>query len=380
MSDIVVRFAPSPTGGFHVGGARTALYNWLYARKNGGKFLLRIEDTDQKRYKENAVTELIQSLTWLGIDWDFGPTTQELIELGVDNSMAKRYGKGAEQNSFVQSKRNEIYQSYVIMLIENDMAYRVFSDEADEDIDKDDFAVASKEMKLNIWREASPFMIRKALQAGRPYHVRLKMPREDDIVCNDYLRGDIRFKFHREKDFVIQKTDGGTTYHLASVIDDHLMGTTHVIRGEEWLSSLPKHYYLYECFGWTPPTFIHTASILNPSGKGKMSKRDVVAKDGKTKVPTFVMDYKRKGFLPEALINFMSLTGWNPKNGVEFMSKEDLIGLFNLDGLSVRGATWDYNKLLHFNKQWMRTVSETNMDLFMSHLNEYKEINNVNNY
>ncbi len=357
-ADIVVRFAPSPTGHFHVGGARTALFNYLFAKKNGGRFFLRIEDTDQTRYRPYAVQELIESLAWLGIDWSDGPSKEELVALGVDAVTADQYGK---TGGFVQSTRKELYKTHAQMLCDVGKAYKVFADESVEEGVK--FSKASKQMGLDTWRNASAFMVRKAEKAELPYHIRLKMPREGIAFCKDLLRGEIEFSYYRLHDPVLLKTDGMPTYHLASVVDDHAMNVTHIIRNEEWLPSLPFHYYLYSSFNWIPPVFVHTASILNPSGKGKMSKRETVALDGKTVVPSLVLQYKHAGFLPEAMINFMALTGWNPGLNKELFSKEDLITLFSLKRLGMTGAAWDYSKLKKMNSVY---IQKLDVDTFVS--------------
>lgn len=352
---IITRYAPSPTGIQHVGGARTALYNWMFAKQNGGKFYLRIEDTDRTRYVNTAAKEIIDSFQYMGLDWDDGPSKEELIGLDVDESTASKYGKG-HNHKFVQSNRLEMYRQAVEQLIENGFAYRVFTSHNVNDSNNRLTVDDSKSMKLNMWRNAPAFHIKKAMKAGIPYHVRLKLPRNEDTVVFDRLRGNIKFNWNRAFDTVLLKTDGFPTYHLASVVDDHDMGVTHVIRGEEWLPSLPIHTHLYQCFDWEPPQFIHAATILKPNGKGKMSKREVSA-DGSTRVPTAVTEYRDNGFLSTALNNFMALTGWSPKSNKEiFRSLDDLLDSFNIDNLSVSPAAWNYNKLLHINKIHMGMI------------------------
>lgn len=358
----VVRFAPSPTGRFHVGGARTALFNKLIAAKEPNSiFYLRVEDTDRTRYVPTATTELIETLGWLGLHWDKGPTTQDLEDLDVERYLVRKYGKPDEGISYVQSKRMSIYQEYAKQLIELDLAYPVFTEEV---VDTDNvgkgksFSKLSDLVELNRWRTAGSFMVKKLLATGQPYYLMLKLPREATVEVVDSLRGKMEVQWRRKHDVVLLKPDGLPTYHLASVIDDHLMGTTHVIRGEEWLSSLPLHFFLYDSFGWDKPDFIHLPVILNPTGKGKMSKRngqDIRDNEGRV-VPIFVKEYMNNGFLPEALINFMSLIGWNPKDNTEIMSWDELVHRFDLSGVNKTGAAWNYKKLLHINRQYIQNL------------------------
>ena len=360
MSDVRVRFAPSPTGSFHVGGARTALYNKIFADKFGGVFYLRIEDTDQLRFKENSVNELIESLAWLGITWDEGPSEQDLLDLKVKPEYANVYGKHGAY-SYVQSKRRELYYQHVTELLERGLAYPVFVD-GDVDLESGNvrFSKLSQALEIGRWREASKFMIKKAMNTGQPYYILLKLPRDGGTVVEDYLRGKIEFPWNRAHDLVILKPDGLPTYHMASVIDDHYMKTSHVIRGSEWLPSLPVHFFLYDCLEWGRPIFVHLPVILNPSGKGKMSKRngqEILDLDGKTRVPIYVLDYKKEGYIPEAMCNFMALTGWNPKNEREIMSYDEIVSHFELKHIGKTGAAWNFKKLLSFNKEYMRAMS-----------------------
>ena len=358
-----VRYAASPTGPYqHVGGARTALFNYIFALHSDGEFFIRIEDTDQKRYDNNAVTDLISTLVWLGFDWVDGPNANELIKLGVDEIIAHRYGKNSNQ-SYVQSNRSDIYFGYAHDLIESGHAYPVFADESIED--NPDIKVQEARFQQNVyrWRSASPFMIRKTMATKTPYHIRLRMPREDDYeVCYDYLRGTIKFHQRKLYDPVILKTprpEEGIpaipSYHLAHVVDDHLMNTTHVLRGEEWLSSLPYHNYLWKCFGWDIPIYCHLPVILNPTGRGKMSKRETKSGTGEV-VPVFVKQYKERGFLSQALKNFMSLVGWSPGDNKEIMDFDDIIDLFNLNRISKTGAMWDIRKLKNMNNHYIRML------------------------
>lgn len=355
--DVKVRLAPSPTGSFHIGGARTALFNYLFAKQTGGLFGLRIEDTDQKRYVESSVTEILEMLDWLGLTLDFGPSADDLMSLGVSEYLAQKYGKEGLDYSMVQSKRSDIYKQYAMQLVNQRKAYCVFSAEIDEFDPTKRFAHASKEMNLAEWRGTTPVMQKMMIDSGETYHIRAKMPREDEIITHDFLRGNITFEGSKLHDPVILKSDGLPTYHLASVVDDHLMGITHVIRNEEWIASLPIHFFLYNAFGWEPPIFVHTGSILNPSGKGKMSKRLSVSQDGKTAVPTHVQEYKKQGFLPEAMINMIALTGWNPGNDIEYMDMDQMIQLFDLKRINRTGAAWNYSKLLDMNRYYLSKLS-----------------------
>lgn len=357
----VVRFAPSPTGRFHVGGARTALYNKLFAEKSkNNSFFLRIEDTDQSRYMPSATTELIETLAWLGLTWDKGPSEDDLLDLNVEPWLAQKYGKVSEGFSYVQSKRTEIYKEYAQQLLDMNLAYPVFTEEImDTDNVGKRFSKLSELVDLAKWRDAGKFMIKKMLATEQPHYLMLKLPRESTVTIYDGLRGQMEVRWRRQHDSVLLKPDGLPTYHLASVVDDHLMNTTHVIRGEEWLSSLPLHFFLYNTFGWDKPEFIHLPVILNPTGKGKMSKRngqDIRDSEGRV-VPIFVKEYMDNGFLAEALVNFMALVGWNPKTEQEIMDWDELVYRFSFDGISKSGAAWNYKKLRHFNQEYIRKLS-----------------------
>jgi glutamyl-tRNA synthetase len=364
---IRVRFAPSPTGSFHIGGARTALYNVLFVEnmKRQGKdaeFFLRIEDTDQERYKPHAVSELIQTLDWLGYKWEAGPTAEELLKFEVDRLLVRKYGKPWTGQSYVQSERKDIYGNLAKELLERKLAYPVFTDARIDKADgKRGWAKLSETAQVGQFREASPFMIQSAIATGRQYFLMLKLPRGGSATVTDYLRGDIKIPWKRQHDLVILKPDGMPTYHFASVVDDHQMGVTHVIRGAEWLDSLPVHFYLYRIFEWDRPEFVHLPLILNPSGKGKMSKRNGQdIKDGHGRVvPTFTVDYMRAGFIPSALNNFLALTGWNPKDGGEIMSWDELIEKFSLENINTTAAAWNYGKLLSFNQQHIKRMPES---------------------
>ena len=319
-----VRFAPSPTGYLHVGGARSALFNYLFARHNGGVFILRIEDTDRSRYVEGAVKEIFESLRWLGLDWDEGP--------GVDGGAAGPY---------VQSERTSLYREHAHRLIATGNAYRCFctADRLNalregQEKNKQPLGYDRK------CRDLPQAEIDQHLASNAPHVIRLKIPAGKTIAFNDEIRGRIEYQSDVLDDIVLVKSDGFPTYHLANVIDDHLMGITHVLRGDEWIASTPRHVLLYEAFGWTPPLFAHLPVILDEDGK-KLSKR---------KGAVSVMDYKRAGYLPEALFNFLALLGWSPGEGDnrEKMTKEELIEAFLLDHVSPKAAVFDEKKL-----EWM---------------------------
>lgn len=325
---VVVRFAPSPTGYLHVGGQRTALYNYLFARKNGGKFILRIEDTDQNRYVEGAVENLLNSLKQMGLEYDAGP------------------GKDDEYSPYFQSQRQEIYHKEVNHLLKNGHAYRCFC--SSERLEKlRDEQVARGEAPGYDGKCRTISFEESATRAKlEPYVVRLKVPEEGAIEFDDIIRGHISVEHGKIDDQVLLKSDGFPTYHLANVVDDHYMKITHVIRGEEWLPSLPKHLLLYDFFNWNPPQFAHLPLLLN-ADRSKLSKRqgDVA-----------VEDYLRKGYLPEALNNYLALLGWNPGTDDEIFSIEQLTELFSLDRVNKSGAVFDLTKLKWMNSQYIQKL------------------------
>jgi glutamyl-tRNA synthetase len=330
LSNIRVRFAPSPTGYLHVGGLRTALYNYLFARKQKGTFILRIEDTDRSRYVEGAVENLIETLRWAGLDYDEGPA------------------KGGSAGPYVQSERIPIYKEYVHKLIDSGHAYYAF--DTPEELEEMRKAQEKLRQTPKYDRRAlklSPEEVRTRLDAGVPSVVRMKVPDGTTVKFQDHIRGTVEFSSEQLDDQVLLKSDGYPTYHLANVVDDHLMGITHVIRGEEWLSSTPKHVLLYQYFGWTLPEFAHLPLLLNPD-KSKLSKRqgDVA-----------VEDYRKKGYLPEALVNFVAFLGWNPGDEREIFSKEDLINEFSLERVGKSGAVFNIEKLNWLNAQHLRMKS-----------------------
>ena len=325
----VVRFAPSPTGYLHVGGARTALFNFLFARHHGGTFILRIEDTDQKRFQPEALAEIYTSLKWLGLQWDEGPDA------------------GGGRGPYFQSQRTAIYRRHAERLLAEDKAYCCFCSEARlasmrEEQEKAKMAHGSGYDRR--CRHLSETEIKTLLAANTPYVVRLKVPDDRTVVFNDLIRGDIAYHSSLLDDLVLLKSDGFPTYHLANVVDDHLMQITHVLRGDEWIASTPKHILIYEAFGWQPPLFAHMPVILAQDG-GKLSKRRGAAS---------VLDYQRNGFLPEALFNFLVLLGWNPGDEREIMNRNELIKYFDLNRISPKAAVFDEKKLEWMNSEYIK--------------------------
>ncbi len=330
LGPVRVRFAPSPTGYLHVGGARTALYNFLFARKHGGQFLLRIEDTDRTRYVPDSVQDIMESLRWLGIEWDEGPD------------------KGGPVGPYVQSERVEIYRKLAHQLLETGHAYRCFC--TPERLQQ--LRELQRKMGLRTGydrrcRNLSPEDIEKNLAEGKPYVIRLKVPLEGETVFQDYLRGEIRYDNRELEDIILLKSDGFPTYHLANVIDDHLMQITHVLRADEWIPSTPYHVLLYRAFGWEPPVFAHLPVILSPDGKGKLSKRHGA---------TAVREFRDQGYLPEALVNFLALLGWSPGDDREILSLDEMIQAFDLKRVGKRGAVFDYQKLQWMNGEYIRRL------------------------
>lgn len=331
-SSVRVRFAPSPTGYLHVGGARTALFNYLFAKHAGGTFILRIEDTDRNRYVEGALQEIYKSLKWLGLSWDEGP------EIGGN------YGP------YVQSERLGLYKKKAMELLDKGLAYRCFC--TPQRLEEVRLAREKAKMLTGYdrhCRDLSKEEIKKNLDQGKSFVVRLKIPPDRIIAFNDIIRGSIEYKSEVLDDLVLLKSDGFPTYHLANVVDDHEMKISHVLRGDEWIASTPRHIILYEAFGWTPPAFAHMPVILDPSG-GKLSKRKGAAS---------VMDYKNSGILPDALFNFLALLGWAPGAGDERekMTREEIIQAFSLEKISPKGAVLDEKKLDWMNGQYMAEAS-----------------------
>lgn len=333
-----VRYAPSPTGDFHVGGARTALFNYLFARHYGGTFILRIEDTDQKRYNPDALTWLVNGLRYLGLDWDEGPEV------------------GGAYGPYVQTERLDIYQKYSRQLVEQGRAYPCFCT-------PERLEAASQERQKQglssgydrFCRDIDPAEAARRVAAGESHTIRLKLPLDGEITVHDLIRGDITFQNSLLQDAVMMKSDGIPTYHLANIVDDHLMEVSHVLRGDEWVNSLPLHIHLYNAFGWQPPQMAHLPLILNPTGKGKMSKREERAPDGRL-LPVFVRTFEEKGYLSEAMVNYLALLGWSYDDKTEIMSREELIERFSLDRVNPSPAAWNYDKLDHFDGIYIRSL------------------------
>ena len=322
----VVRFAPSPTGYLHVGGARTALFNFLFARHHNGRFILRIEDTDQKRFQPEALDEIFASLRWLGLQWDEGPVA------------------GGEAGPYFQSQRTSTYREHTEELLAAGRAYRCFCSEerlARLRAEQEKAKMAHGSGYDRHCRGLGEAEVARLLAANTPHVVRLKVPDGRTVTFHDQIRGDISYDSAQLDDLVLLKSDGFPTYHLANVIDDHLMRVTHVLRGDEWIASTPKHILIYEAFGWTPPVFAHMPVILAPGG-GKLSKRRGAAS---------VLDYQRAGFFPEALRNFLALLGWAPGDDREIMSLEEMIAAFTLERVQAKAAVFDETKL-----EWMNGV------------------------
>lgn len=355
MSDkkIRVRFAPSPTGPLHMGGVRTALFNYLFARQHGGDYILRIEDTDQNRYVPGAEKYIIESLTWCGLTPDEGP------------------GIGGSYGPYRQSERKAIYRKYADQLVESGWAYIAFdtSDEietlrknAEEKGETFAYGIGTRDT-LNNSLTLSEAEVKQKTEAGEHYVIRFKMPEDTDVTEEDLIRGSVTFNTTKSlDDKVLFKSDGMPTYHLANVVDDHLMEITHVIRGEEWLPSMPLHVLLYRAFGWedTMPRFAHLPLILKPTGKGKLSKRD----GDKMGFPVFPLlwrdpetgevsrGYREDGYFPEAFINMLALLGWNPGTEQELFSLSELVPVFGLERVVKSGSRFDPEKAKWFNKNY----------------------------
>lgn len=345
-----VRFAPSPTGPLHIGGVRTALYNYLFARKHGGDMILRIEDTDSHRFVPGAEDYINESLKWLGINIDEGVR------------------EGGKYGPYRQSERRGIYKKYVDMLLDAGKAYIAFDTPAELEAaraENPNFQYDAKvreKMRNSLTMPAEE--VERRIADGEQYVVRFKIEPDREVVVNDLIRGEVKVNSNILDDKVLYKSaDQLPTYHLANIVDDHLMEVTHVIRGEEWLPSAPLHVLLYEAFGWgdTRPEFVHLPLLLKPVGNGKLSKRD----GDKLGFPVFPLEwtdpktgaissgYREKGYLPEAVINFLALLGWNPGDDTELMSMDELINKFSIEHCSKSGAKFDYQKGAWFNHEYL---------------------------
>jgi len=364
-----VRFAPSPTGALHIGGVRTALYNYLFARKHGGTFILRIEDTDQGRYVPGAEAYIIESLKWVGLLPDEGP------------------GFGGDCGPYRQSERKEIYQKHAHELVRLGKAYYAFDTpealearkQAEEHFSVNHQTRDSLDNSLSLGLDAA----KRRMEAGEPFVVRLKVEPGRSIRINDLIRGEVVFESSELDDKVLLKADGMPTYHLANIVDDRLMRITHVIRGEEWLPSTAHHVLLYEGFGWqdTMPQFSHLPLILKPVGNGKLSKRD----GAKFGMPVFPIGwagatpedsfggFREAGFLPEAVVNFLALLGWHPGGGdQEIFSMDELVAAFSIEHISKAGARFDYEKAKWFNQKYIQHADNASLALHIRPLAEAK--------
>ncbi|QOD59809.1 glutamate--tRNA ligase [Polaribacter haliotis] len=387
-SNVRVRFAPSPTGPLHIGGVRTALYNYLFAKKHNGTFVLRIEDTDQTRYVANAEQYIIDSLKWANIPFDEGPHSTTLSA----SSKNEKFGP------YRQSERKEIYKKYVAVLIDKGWAYYAFDTAEALDAERKAHESEGKTFIYN-WhnREKGRLVNSLVLTAeetknrinnGDKYVVRFKSPQDETLVLNDEIRGEIKIDTNVLDDKILFKSDGMPTYHLANIVDDHLMEISHVIRGEEWLPSMALHVLLYKAFGWNTPKFAHLPLILKPIGKGKLSKRD----GDKLGFPVFPLaytneetgdvsrGYKEDGYFADAFINMLAFLGWNPGTEQELFSLEDLIQEFDLKRVSKSGAKFNPDKTNWFQQQYMQSKSDEELtDLYFSILEE-KGIKSDKNY
>ncbi len=377
MSESVrVRFAPSPTGPLHIGGVRTALFNYLFAKKNNGTFVLRIEDTDQNRYVEGTENYIIDSLNWCSIQFDEGP------------------GKDGGFGPYRQSERKHLYKKYADKLIESGKAYYAFDTSEQLDAHRKDHEANGKTFIYN-WHNRqkgrlvnslvlSPEETQAKIDSGEDYVIRFLSPQDETLRLNDIIRGDIKIDTNVLDDKVLFKSDGMPTYHLANIVDDYLMEITHVIRGEEWLPSLALHQQLYDAFGWEAPQFAHLPLILKPTGKGKLSKRD----GDKLGFPVFPLQwtdpktgdvsrsYKEGGYFPEAMINFLAFLGWNPGTEQEIFSLKELIEAFDLKKVNKSGARFDPDKIKWFNHHYMQ--NQSNEDLALAYKQSHSELDNIN--
>jgi glutamyl-tRNA synthetase len=354
-----VRFAPSPTGPLHIGGVRTALYNYLFAKKHNGVFFLRIEDTDQNRFVPGAEQYVLEALEWLGISPD------------------ETIGKNEKFGPYRQSERKELYHQYADFLIENNHAYYAFDTPEALDFHRKQHEEKGKTFiynhhnreKLDTSLVISKEETQKRIQNGEDFVIRFKTPVNETLHLQDLIRGDVSFETNLLDDKVLFKSDGMPTYHLANVVDDHLMETSHVIRGEEWLPSMPLHVLLYSAFGWQAPEFAHLPLILKPIGNGKLSKRD----GDKLGFPVFPLEwndpfsnekssgYREVGYFPEAVVNFLALLGWNDGTEKEIFSLEELIANFDLNRVHKAGAKFDPEKNKWFNHQYIMLQKDKNL-------------------
>ena len=343
VKPVRVRFAPSPTGYFHVGGARTALFDWLYARHYNGKFILRIEDTDRTRYNPGAVPDLLEALRWLGLFWDEGPDV------------------GGQFGPYYQSDRLHLYHQYTEQLVAQEQAYRCYCSPERLEALRDEQRAAKlspgydRHCRHLTQKQVSDY----EAQGVRPV-VRLAVPLEGVTVVDDLLRGRIEFENRQLDDLVLLKSDGFPTYHLGVVIDDHLMEISHITRGEEWLSSAPKHVLLYRALGWDMPIIAHLPTILDPSGHGKLGKRKKKSDDGVEHL-IYVHEFRDAGYLPEAMFNFLAMVGWSYDDKTEYFERDELIRYFDLQKVSRSAAAFSYDKLDHMNATYIRSLGANDL-------------------
>ncbi len=371
--NVRVRFAPSPTGPLHIGGVRTALFNYLFAKKHNGTFILRIEDTDQNRYVEGAENYIIDALNWCNIPFDEGP------------------GKNEKFGPYRQSERKHLYKQYADELITSGNAYYAFDTAQNLDFHRKDHEEKGKtfiynwhnRLKLSNSLSLSSEDVQTKLDAGDDYVIRFKSPQDETLHLKDIIRGDIKIDTNVLDDKVLFKSDGMPTYHLANIVDDHLMEISHVIRGEEWLPSLALHMQLYTAFGWEAPEFAHLPLILKPTGKGKLSKRD----GDKLGFPVFPLEwkdpktndistgYKEEGYFADAVVNFLAFLGWNPGTEQELFSLEELISAFDLARVNKAGARFDPDKIKWFNHHYMQ--EQNNDDLAQAFKTQHSELSEI---
>lgn len=347
-----VRYAPSPTGYQHVGGIRTAIFDWLWARHTGGAFILRIEDTDRKRYNPAALDDLLASLEWLGLEYDEGP------------------GQGGNYGPYFQSERLPLYQEHADTLIDLGGAYECYCAprrEEEEQAERgDEPGAAPTTQRPDPCRDLTPEERARQRAAcegeGRRPVVRLKAPTEGTTVVHDVIRGDIVFENKTIPDYILLKSDGYPTYHLGVVVDDHLMQISHILRGEEWIPTAPVHVIIHNLFSWEPPLFVHLPLVLDPSGKGKLSKRKQVGPDGREiENLTQVREFRAAGYLPEALFNFLATLGWAISGEQEIFSREEAAAAFELTDIKKSPARFEYDKLEWMNGVYIRSLSPADL-------------------
>ena len=351
-----VRFAPSPTGPLHIGGVRTALFNYLFAKKHGGDFLLRIEDTDQNRYVPGAEAYIVEALNWLNIPYDEGPA------------------KEGDCGPYRQSERKHLYKAYAEKLIESGNAYYAFDTSEELDFHRKDHEANGKtfiynwhnRLKLKNSLSLTEAEINAKIADGEEYVIRFKSPEAETLHLEDIIRGSMQIDTNVLDDKVLFKSDGMPTYHLANIVDDHLMNITHVIRGEEWLPSMALHILLYRAFGWDAPQFAHLPLIMKPEGKGKLSKRDgdkmgfpVFPLEWKTAEGDVFSGYREDGYLPEAVVNMLAFLGWNPGTEQEIFSLDELVETFELERVHKAGAKFDPEKTKWFQHQYLQEVDDS---------------------